>query len=78
MHQDAVYPLAAVQFLSLVHSGQRSDVDCLITVQLRDRTRELTIVDIGTILSLAHQIPETVWCWLVNTPIDLRTLNEIY
>jgi len=50
----------------------------LVTVQLRDVTRELTIVDIGMILGLAHLIPETDRRWLVNSWIDLCTFNKIY
>jgi len=76
--QDTVYPLAGVQFMSLVDSGRPSDVHGLVTIQLRDLTRELTIVDIGTIIGLAHLIPETERFWLVNSRIDLRTFNEIY
>ena len=78
MQQDPVYRLAGVQFMTLVDSGQPSDVHSLVTVQLRDITRELTIMDIGTIIRLAHLIPETERCWLVNRRIDLRTFNEIY
>jgi len=37
-----------------------------------------TIVDIGTILGLAHLIPEEDRRWLVNSRIDLRTFNEVY
>ena len=50
MQQDTVYRLAVVQFMSLVDSGRPSDVHGQVTVQLRDFTRELTIVDIGTII----------------------------
>jgi len=78
MEQDTVYRLAAVQFMSLVDSGRPSDVHGLVTVQLRDVTRELTIVDIGAMIGLAHLIPETERRWLVNSRIDLRTFNEIY
>jgi hypothetical protein len=78
MQQDTVYRLAGVQFMSLVDSGRPSDVHRLVTVQLRDITPELTIVDIGTIIGLAHLIPETERRWLVNSRIDLRTFNEIY
>ena len=78
MQQDTVYRLAGVQFMSLVDSGRPLDVHGLVTIQLRDVTRELTIVDIGTIIGLAHLIPETERCWLVNSQIDLRTFNEIY
>jgi len=78
MLQDTVYSLARVEFMSLVDSGRPSDVHGLVTVQLRDVIRELTIVDIGTILGLAHLIPETDRRWLVNSRIDLRTFNKIY
>ena len=37
-----------------------------------------TIVDIGTMLDLAHLILEAEWRWIVNSRIDLRTLNEVY
>ena len=77
MQQDTVYHLAGVKFMSLVDSGRPSDVHGLVTVQLRDVTRELKIVDIGTIIGLAHLIPETERRWLVNSRIDLRTFNEI-
>jgi len=78
MQQDTVYRLAGVQFMSQADSGRPSDVHGLLTVQLRDLTRELTIVDIGTIIGLAPLIPETERRWLVNSRIDLRTFNEIY
>jgi len=78
MQQDTVYRLAGVQFMSLVDSGRPSDVHGLVSVELRDFTPELTIVDIGTILGLAHLIPETDRRWLVNSQINLRTFNEIY
>ena len=70
--------LAGVQFLSIIDSGRPSDTHALVTVQLRDVTQELTIVDIGTILGLAHLIQEIDRRWLVNSRIDLRTFNEIY
>jgi len=40
-------------------------------VQLREDAREFTLVDIGTILGLAHLIPEGDRPWLVNSSIDL-------
>jgi len=63
--------------MSLVDSGRPSDVHGLVTVQLRDVTRELTIVDIRTIIGLGHLIRETERRWLVNSQIDLRMFNEI-
>jgi len=50
--------------MSLVDSGRLSDVHGLLTGQLRDVTQELTIVDIGTIIGLAHLIPESERRWL--------------
>jgi len=77
MQQDTVYRLVGVQFMSLVDSRRPSDLHGLVTVQLRDLTRELTIEDIGTIIGLAYLIPATDRRWLVNIWIDLRTFNEI-
>jgi len=76
--QDPVWRFAGVQMLSPVNSGRPSDIHSLVTVQLREDAREFTLVDIGTILSLAHLIPEGDRRWLVNSRIDLRTFNEIY
>ena len=73
-----VRPLRSVQMLSSVNSRRVSDVHGRVTVQQREDAREFTIVDIGTILGLAHLIPEADRRWLVNNRIDLRTYNEIY
>jgi len=75
--QDAMRRLAGVQMLSPVNSGQLSDMHSLVTVQLRQAAQEFTIVDIGTILGLAHLIPEGDRRWVFNSRIDLRTFNEI-
>jgi len=64
--------------MSVVYQRCPSDVDGLVTVQLRDFSQESTIVDIGTILSLADVIPETDGPGLVNNYIDIRTFNDIY
>jgi len=64
--------------MSLVDSRRPSDDHILVTGQLKDVTRELTIVDIGTILGLTHLIPETERCRLVHSRIDLRMFDEIY
>jgi len=76
--QDTVRQLAGVQMLSPVNSGRPSDIDSVVTVQLREDAREVRLVDIGTILCLGHLIPEGDRRWLVNSRIDLRTFNEIY
>ena len=64
--------------LTPVTSGHLSDVHGLVTVQMREDTRGFTIVDIGTILGLAHLVPEDDRRWLGNSRIDLRTFNEVY
>ena len=76
--EDTVRRVASVQLLTLVNSGHLSDLHGLVTVQMREDTRGFTIVDIGTILGLAHLIPEKDRRWLVNSRIDLRTFNEVY
>jgi len=76
--QDTVGRLAGVQILSPVNSGRPSDIHSLVTVQLREDAREYKLVDIGTILGLAHLMPGGNRRWLINSRIDLRTFNEIY
>jgi len=76
--EDTVPRAAGVQLLTPVNSGRLSDLHGLVTVQMREDTRGFTIVDIGTILGLAHLIPEEDRRWLVNSGIDLRTFNEVY
>jgi len=75
---DTVRRVAGVQMLTPVNSGRLSDQHGLVTVQMREDARGFTIVDIGTILGLAHLIPEEDRRWLVNSRIDLRTFNEVY
>ena len=60
--EDTVRRVAGIQWLTPVHSGSLSDLHGLVTVQMRDETRGFTIVDIGTIVSLAHLIPEEDRC----------------
>jgi len=64
--------------LSPVNSGRPFDIHSLVMVQLREDAREFTLVDIGTILGLAHLIPEGDRRWLFNSRIDLRPFNESY
>ena len=75
---DTVRQVAGVQMLTPVNSGCLSEQHGLVTVQMREDARGLTIVDIGTILGLADLIPEEDRRWLVNSRIDLRTLNQVY
>jgi len=75
---DTVRRVASVQMLTPVNSGRLSDQHGLVTVQMREDARGFTIVDIGTILGLAHLILEEDRRWLVNSRIDLRTFNEVY
>ena len=82
MQEDTVCRLTGVQFLSVVDSERPSNTHGLVTIQLREVTREvtreLTIVDIGTILGLVYLIREIDRRWLVNSRIDLCTFNDIY
>jgi len=75
--QDTVHRLATVQYMSVVNQECPLDIDGLVTVQMSEFAGEFTIVDIGTILSLAHLIPETDRRWLMNNRIDLKTFNDI-
>ena len=77
-YPDPVRRLASVQFVSAVNSGRLSDTHGLVTVQMKEDAREFTVVDIGTILGLAHLIPEGDRRWIINSRIDLRTFNEVY
>ena len=76
--KGGVRRLASIQMLSVVNAGRLSDIHGLVTIQQGEEAREFTIVDIGTILGLAHLIPEADRRELVNSRIDLRTFIEIY
>jgi len=56
--EDRVRRLAGVQFVSALHTGRISYVHSLVTVHMKEDAGEFTVVDIGTILGLAHIIPE--------------------
>jgi len=75
---DTLCQLACVQMLTPVNSGRLSDQHGLVTVQMMEDARGFTIVDIGTILRLAHLIQEADQHWLINRQIDLRAFNEVY
>jgi len=45
---------------------------------MKEDAREFTVVDIGTILGLAHLMPEGDQRSIVNSRIALRTFNEVY
>jgi len=75
---DTVRQVAGVQMLTQVNSGRLSDPHRLVTVEMREDARRFPIVDVGTILGLAHLIPEVDWRSLVNSRIDLTTFNEVY
>jgi len=77
LSDDTVRRVAGVQMLTPVNSGRLSDQHGLVTVQMRQDARGFTIVDIGTILGLAHLIQEEDRRWLINSRIDLRTFNEV-
>jgi len=75
---DTVRRVAGVQMLTPVNLGCLWDLHGLVTVEMREDTPRVTIVDIGTILGLAHVIPEEDRPWLVNSWINLRQFNEVY
>jgi len=75
---DTVRWVASVQLLTPVNSGHLLDQHGLVTLQMREDARGFTIVDIGTIISLAHLIQEEGRHWLINSRIDLTTFNEVY
>jgi len=75
---DTVRRVAGVPMMTPVNSELLSYLHGLVTVQMRKDTRGSTIVDIGTIPGLAHLISEEDRHWLVNSRIDLRTVNEVY
>jgi len=75
---NTVRRVASVQRLTPVNSGRLSDQYGLRTGQMKEDAPGFTIVDIGIILGLAHQIQEEDRRWLINSRIDLRTFNEGY
>ena len=70
--------VADVQMLTPVDSWRLADQHGLGTVQLRKNARGFTLVDIGTIISLAHLIQEEDRPWLINSQIDLIRFNKVY
>jgi len=64
--------------MSAVNTRWISDINSHVTAQLKDDAREFSVVDIGTLLGLAHLIPEGDRCWMVKGRINLRTFNEVY
>jgi len=56
--ENSVGWLASIQFASAVNTGHLSDVHGLVTVQIDNDACKFTVVDIGTLLGLAHLILE--------------------
>jgi len=75
--ENWMHCLAGIQFVSAVNSGPISDIDSLVTFQMKGDSREIAVVAIGTILGLAHLIPEGDQRWIVNSYINLRTFNKV-
>jgi len=76
---NAVCSVGAIRMLC-VQSTQESlsDLDSLVTVQMREHAREFTIVDLRTVQGLEQVKPEGERRWLVNSRIDMRRFNEVY
>ena len=70
--------LTCIQMLSSVNTRRASTLHSPLTVQQRDDSREFPVVDVETVLGLAHLILKADRRWLVNNLINPRTLNEIY
>jgi len=64
--------------LTSVNSGGISDQHGLVTVQMRQDAGVFTIVDIRTILGLAHLIQKEYQRWHIHSGTDLPTFNEVY
>jgi len=77
MEQGTVCHLAKVQFMSLIDPEYRSYVNGLVTIQLRDISPVLSIVDIGMLFGLTHLILANRYS-LINSTINLCTFNKIY
>jgi len=75
---DTVFQVAGVQMLTPVNSQHLTDQHGLVAVQVKEDTPGFTIVDIGTILGLAHVIQEWDRRWLINSWIDLKTFILVY
>jgi len=76
--QDRVGRIASIQSMTIVNSGPISDVHSLITVQMKEDAQKFTVVDIRSILGLAHLMPVGDQHWIVNIRIDLRIFNQVY
>jgi len=56
--ENAVCLVAALRMLGTVNSGFPSNIHGLVTVQVREDAREVTIIDVGPIHGMAHLMPE--------------------
>jgi len=70
--------LALLRVLDQINSGRFHLTSGHIRVGKRCSSREMRIVDIGTLIGQAHVIPTGEGQWIVNHRIDLRTFNETY
>ena len=70
--------LALVQVLNPMDSGRLHIGSGHVRVCKRPSSRDIRIVDIGTVIGQAHVVPMREGQWIVNHRIDLRTFNEIY
>ena len=74
--EQAVHRLALIESLE-VYNGGRMGANGLIGVGRKSNGNEWLVVDIGTVLGLAHLVPAGDGQWLVNNRIDLQTFNDI-
>jgi len=73
-----VRQLALLRVLDPINSGSFHLTSEHTRVGKRRNSREMRIVDIGTVFGQAHVIPTGEGQWIVNHRIDLLTFNEIY
>ena len=70
--------MTADRILSPVNSRFLSDIHCLVTVDIREDSWKLTIVDVGSILGLTRHISVGKGYWQINRQINLRTFKEVF
>ena len=73
-----VWLLALLRVLDLINAGRFHLASGHILVGKRTSSRDMPIVDIGTVIGQEHVIPSGKRQWMVNHRIDQRTFNEIY
>jgi len=74
----SVRRLALVRVLDPMNGGSFHPGSGHVRVCKRPSSRDMRIVDIGTVIGQAHIVPARERQWIVNHRIDLQTFNELY